>query len=174
MLPADYAHAWTNLRQCLHTLTGCFSRQSESNLMIGEFHGIITLDSQETIRVIIPECIQIPHGLSNTYLLSISNFTFLMAGHTYVSHLSKPKLRLKGGGTYTMSVTRGHKLITVMPTHAEEETTHRTVYLHSNEPYDPPTFVNNVLYQCTNRPNTHTPTAFTWHLRYGCKCAKVL
>jgi hypothetical protein len=172
MLPADYTHAWTNLRPCLHTLTGCFSGQSESNLMIGEFHGIITLDLQETIRVIIPECIQIPQGLSNTYLLSDS--AFLMAGHTYVSHLSKPKLRLKGGGTYTMSVTRGHKLITVMPTNAEEDTTHRTVYLHSNEPYDPPTFVNNVLYQCTNRPNAHTPTAFTWHLRYGCKCAKVL
>ena len=73
-----------------------------------------------------------------------------------------------------MSVTRGHKLITVMPTNAEEETTHRTVYLHPNEPYDPPTFVNNVLYQCTNRPNAHTPTAFTWHLRFGCKCVKVL
>jgi hypothetical protein len=131
MLPADYAHAWTNLRQCLHTLTGCFSGHSESNLMIGEFHGIITLDSQETIRVIIPECIQIPQGLSNTYLLSDS--AFLMAGHAYVSHLSKPKLRLNGGGTYTMSVTRGHKLITVMPTHAEEDTPHRTVYLHSNE-----------------------------------------
>ena len=100
--------------------------------MIGEFHGIITLDSQETIRVIIPEYIQIPKGLSNTYLLSDS--AFLMAGQTYVSHLSKPKLRFKGGGTYTMSVTRGHKLITVMPTHAEEDTPHRTVYLHLNEP----------------------------------------
>ena len=96
MLPADYAHAWTNLRECLHTLTGCFSGRSESNLMIGEFHGILTLDSQETIRVIIPECIQVPKGLSNTYLLSDS--AFLMAGHTYVSHLSKPKLKLKGGG----------------------------------------------------------------------------
>ena len=53
MLPADYAHAWTNLRECLHTLTGCFSGQSESNLMLGEFHGIITLDTQETIRIII-------------------------------------------------------------------------------------------------------------------------
>jgi hypothetical protein len=53
MLPADYSHAWANLRECLHTLTGCFSGQSESNLLIGEFHGILTLDSKE------------PYGLSS-------------------------------------------------------------------------------------------------------------
>jgi hypothetical protein len=159
MLPADYTHAWTNLRECLHTLTVCFSGHSESNLMIGEFHGILTLYSQETIRVIIPECIQIPKGLSNTYLLSES--TFLMTEHTYISHLSKPKLRLKGGGAYTMSVTRGHKLITILPTNANEETAHRQVYLHASKSYDPPAFVNNVLYQCTNQPNANTHTTFT-------------
>ncbi len=60
MLPAEYTHAWTNVRECLHTLTGCFAGHSETNLMIGEFHGIMTLDSQETIRIVIPECIQIP------------------------------------------------------------------------------------------------------------------
>jgi hypothetical protein len=47
MLPAEYTHAWTNVGECLHTLTGCFAGQSETNLMIGEFHGILTLDSQE-------------------------------------------------------------------------------------------------------------------------------
>ena len=73
-----------------------------------------------------------------------------------------------------MSVTKGHMLISVLPTHADKETTHRKVYLHEDEPYDPPTFVNNVLYNCTNRPNANTPTAFTWHLRYGCKCTQVL
>ena len=172
MLPAECTHAWKNLRECLHTLTGCFAGRSETNLNIGEFHGIVTLDSEETVRIIIPECIQIPPGLSNTYLLS--NAAFLMAGHKYVSHLSQPKLKFKGGGSYTMSVTRGHMLISVLPTHANKETTHRTVYLHENEPYDPPTFVNNVLYQCTNRPNANTPTAFTWHLRYACKCASIL
>ena len=31
--------------------------------MIGEFHGILTLDSAETVKAIIPECIQIPPGL---------------------------------------------------------------------------------------------------------------
>jgi hypothetical protein len=55
MLPAEYTHAWTNVRECLHTLTGCFAGHSETNLMIGEFHGILTLDSQETIRIVIPE-----------------------------------------------------------------------------------------------------------------------
>ncbi len=88
------------------TLTGCFAGHSETNLMIGEFHGILTLDSKETVRIIIPECIQIPPGLSNTYL--ISNSAFLLAEHKYGSHLSQPKLSFKGGGTYTMSVTKGH------------------------------------------------------------------
>ena len=48
MLPEEYTYAWTNLRECLHTLTGCFAGSQESNLQIGEFHGIITLDSGET------------------------------------------------------------------------------------------------------------------------------
>ena len=54
MLPAEYEHASTNVRACLHTLVGCFAGHSETNLMIGEFHAILTLDSQETVRVIIP------------------------------------------------------------------------------------------------------------------------
>jgi hypothetical protein len=172
MMPADCDYAWTNLRECIHVLTGCFSGQTESNLQIGEFHGIITLDSGETRRVIIPECIQIPPDMSNTYLLA--DTAFLMAGHKYVSHLSKPKLKFEGGGQYTMSVTKGHKIIRILPTPANQETTHRTIYFHRDEPYDPPTFVNNVFYQCSNRPNAHTPPAFTWHLRYGCKCEAVL
>ncbi len=101
MMPEEYTHAWTNLRTCLHSLTGCFSGQTESNLQIGEFHGIITLDSGETRRAVIPECIQIPQGMSNTYLLA--DTAFLLAGHQYVSHLSQPKLKFKGGGQYTMT-----------------------------------------------------------------------
>jgi hypothetical protein len=172
MMPAAYNYAWKNLRDCLHTLTGCFAGQEESNLKIGEFHGIITLDSGEKRRVIIPECVQTPIGVSNTNLLA--DTAFLMAGHKYISHLSAPKLKFEGGGTYTMSVTRGHKIIKILPTHANVETPHKTIYLHLDELYDPPTLVNNALYQCTNRPNAQTPSAFTWHLRYGCKCASVL
>ena len=73
-----------------------------------------------------------------------------------------------------MSVTKGHKLIRILPTIAAQETAHKVIYFHKDEPYDPPTFINNVLYQCTNRPNAHTPSAFTWHLRYACKCSAVL
>ena len=172
MMPAECHYAWTNLRECLHVLTGCFSGQTESNLQIGEFHGIITLDSGETRRAIIPECIQIPPGMSNTYLLA--DTAFLMAGHKYTSHLSAPKLKFAGGGIYTMSVTRGHKIIKILPTNATQETPHRIIYFHRDEPYDPPTFVNNVFFQCANRPNAQTPSTFTWHLRYACKCEAVL
>ena len=133
MLPLTSNSTWTNVRECLHTLAGCFHGQTERDLLIGEFHGVLTLDSGETVRVIIPESIQIPPGKSNTYLLADS--AFLLAGHQYVSHLSKPKLKFKGGGTYTMSVTRGHKLITILPMRADSETTHRQIYLHNDEPY---------------------------------------
>ncbi len=102
-------------------------------------HGVITLDSGETRRVIIPECIQIQPGLSNTYPLA--DTAFLMAGHTYISHLSSPKLKFSGGGIYTMSVTKGHKLIRILPTIAAQETPHKIIYFHKDEPYDPPTFI---------------------------------
>jgi hypothetical protein len=53
-----------------------------------------------------------------------------------------------------MSVTKGHKIINILPTPADQETPHRVIYLHLDEPYDPPkTYVNNVLFQCSNRPN---------------------
>jgi hypothetical protein len=170
MMPAECHYAWTNLRECLHTLTGCFSGQTESNLQIGEFHAIITLHSGETRRAIIPECIQIPPGMSNKYLLG--HTAFLMAGHKYTYYFSK--LKFAGGRIYTMSVIRGHKIVRVLPTNATQETPHRKIYFHLDEPYDPPTFINNVFYQCANRPNAQTPSAFTWHLRYGCKCEAVL
>ena len=73
-----------------------------------------------------------------------------------------------------MSVEKGHKIIKILPTIATQEIPHKTIYLHNDEPYDPPTYINNTLYQCSNRPNAHTPSAFTWHLRYACKCASVL
>jgi len=136
MMPAQYSYAWRNLRDCLHSLAGCFTGQTESHLQIGEFHGIITLDSGETRRAIIPECIQIAPGVSNTYLLA--DTAFLMAGHKYISHLSAPKLKFSGGGTYTMSVEKGHKIIKILPTIATQDTPHKTIYLHNDEPYDLP------------------------------------
>jgi hypothetical protein len=87
--------------------------------------------------------IQIPPGFATTYFLADS--AFLLAGHQYVSHLSKLKLKFKGGGTYTTSVTRGHKIIHILPTAFNQETPHRVINFHLNEPYDPPTYVNNIL-----------------------------
>jgi hypothetical protein len=45
--------------------------------------------------------------------------------------------------------------------------------LHNNEPYDPPTYVNDTIFQHANRANLQTPTAFIWHLRYACKGEEV-
>ncbi len=52
---------------------------------------------------------------------ALADSAFLLAGHQYVSHLSKPKLKFKSGDTYTMPVTRGHKLITILPMKADSE-----------------------------------------------------
>ncbi len=140
--------------------------------MIGEFHALLTLDSGEIKRIVIPERVQIPAGMSSTNLLA--DTAFLMAGLKYVSDLHRPKLQFKGGGRYTMSVISGHKILKVFPIDVEKDTTHAIIYMHLDEPYDPPTFVSTVLYQCSNRPNAHTPSAFTWRLRYGCKCTSIL
>jgi hypothetical protein len=34
MMSAQHTHAWTNLRPCLHTLTGCFTGRNEPNLQM--------------------------------------------------------------------------------------------------------------------------------------------
>jgi hypothetical protein len=60
MFPDTYPWAWRNLRQCLYSISGCFTGERHSNLQMGEFHGILTLDSGETIRVIIPESVSLP------------------------------------------------------------------------------------------------------------------
>jgi hypothetical protein len=97
-----------------------------------------------------------------------------MAGHQYINDLYKPKLKFKQGGTYTVSVVKGHHIFRILPTNTNQHTTHRSIYAHIDYPYDPPTFVNNVLYQAVNRPNAHTPTAFVYHLRFGCKSVQVM
>jgi hypothetical protein len=69
---------------------------------------------------------------------------------------------------------KGHHILRILPIDATQETAHKQYYLHNDHPYDPPTFVNNALFQALNRPNLQTPTAFTLHLRFGCKSAQVL
>ncbi len=44
--------AWTNLRPCLYSITGCFRGERHTDLQMGQFHGIVTLDSGKAVRVI--------------------------------------------------------------------------------------------------------------------------
>ncbi len=73
-----------------------------------------------------------------------------------------------------MSVHKGHNTFHALPISPQDETAHRKIYLHLDEPYEPPTYINNVIFQLANRANLQTPTAFIWHLRYACKCVEVL
>ena len=171
MLPLDYEPAWRNLRPCLHQLTGCFSKEgTQDNLQIGVFHGLLKLDNEEVVRIIIPEAIALPPGTSTTYLLSDTQF--LLAGNHYKSDLKKPQIKFGTGGTYTMTVKLAHKVIQVLPIQAQETTTHRQVYAHESTNYDPPTYYNNANH--TRRPNAYTPPAYQWHLRYACACQSVM
>jgi hypothetical protein len=133
------------------------------NLQIGEYHGIMTLDSGESVRVIIPEAVQLPIGAAHSNLLA--NTAFLLAEHKFISDLRQPKLKFQGGGQYTMSVIQDHNVFSILPITANDDTPHRTIYLHKNEPYEPPTYVNAAIFQHANRANLQTPTAFIWHLR---------
>jgi hypothetical protein len=171
MLPLDYAPAWRNLRPCLHQLTGCFASEGTQNdLQIGEFHGLLKLDNDEVVRIIIPEAIALPPDTSTTYLLSDTQF--LLAGNQYKSDLREPQIIFESGGTHTMTVKVAHKVIEILPTRADETTTHRQVYAHLTTKYDPPTYHNNAVH--TRRPNAQTPPAYQWHLRFGCACEEVL
>jgi hypothetical protein len=159
---------------CLHTIEGCFKGGSTNNdTQIGEFHVLITLDTGETRRLIISQAISLPKGLANSYLLAAT--PFLMADNRYTCQLHKPKLYFKGGGKYTMNVDRGHHIVSMTPTNAKEITPHKQILFHKREEYDPPTFHNHMTAsQNTNRPNLTTPTAFIYHLRYGCSSDQVL
>jgi hypothetical protein len=145
---------------------------SIKDLKMGEYHGVITLDNMEAVRVIIPEAVQLQSHLSHSNLLA--NTPYLMAGHKFMSDLHKPKLKFKGGGQYTLTVNKGHNIINILPISTTQETNYRIIYLHLDQPYDPPTCVNETHYQQMNRANLHTPTAFIWHLQYACKSAEIL
>jgi hypothetical protein len=172
MFTGSVTKAWTNLRPCLYSISGCFNGERHNDLQMGQFRGIVTLDSGEAVRIVVPESVFIPTGLSHSCLLA--NTPFLMAGHQYINDLYSPVLKFKGGGKCTLSVQQGHHILRIIPTDATKTKQHHTIYLHNDEPYDPPTFVNETLFQNLNRQCLHTPTAFKWHLRFGCKRLAVL
>jgi hypothetical protein len=172
MLPAQFTFTWSNVRPCLHHISGCFKGGEQDNNEIGEFHALLTLDSGETTRAIIPEAILAPAATTNTYLLA--HMPLLMDGHEYICSLDRPRLKFNDGGEYTMSVKRGHQVTKMLPVNADKETTHQILYLHKTEPYDPPTYINSVLFSAANRPDAKTPLAFHYHLRFGCASEIVL
>jgi transposase InsO family protein len=98
-----------------------------------------------------------------------------MQGHKYLSDLYKPQLIFNDETMYTVSVQRAHKILKLLPISATKTTSHRSILLHSRTPYDPPTYINNTLFASnTNLPNTKTPTAFIYHLRFACASTSVL
>jgi hypothetical protein len=159
MLPSDFEFAWTNVHDSLHTISGCLKGTEEKYTQIEEFHALITLDTGETKRAIIPEAILLPSTRTNTYLLA--HAPLLMAGHEFISNLYKPKIK--------------DQIIKLLPINAEKETAYPSILIHNREPYDPSTFINNVLFtQNANQPDVSTPTALIYHLRYGCMSEPVL
>jgi hypothetical protein len=65
MLPAQFTFALSNVRPCLHRISGWFKGGEQDNNEIGEFHALLTLDSGETTRAIMPEAILAPAATTN-------------------------------------------------------------------------------------------------------------
>ena len=140
MLPGAFKDSWRNLRPSMMSLSGAFDETGIQDIQVGEFHAQMTLDTGETVRVVIPEAVSLP-DTTTTYLLCDTQF--LLAGHEYISDLRAPKLKLANGdGTYTMDIIAAHKIIKLLPISAHETTNHRTILLHLPTPYEPPTFYN--------------------------------
>jgi hypothetical protein len=163
MLPSDFDFAWTNVRDSLHTISGCLKGTAEKYTQIGEFHALITLDTGEIKRAIIPEAILIPSTRTNTYLLA--HAPLLMAGHNFLPNLYKPKIKFREGEEYIMTVrsvqikrqhTRAYSYTTVNPM------THR----HLSTMFSSQTTQTDLTLS--------TPTTLIYHLRYGCMSEAVL
>jgi hypothetical protein len=76
MFPLDHTDSWRNLRQSLHTISGCFTQDEPvKDFMVGEFHAQLTLDDGETVRLISPESlVALPTASANASLLSDTQF----------------------------------------------------------------------------------------------------
>jgi hypothetical protein len=68
MLPGAFKNSWRNLRPSLMSLSGAFADAGIQKICVGEFHAQMTLDTEETIRVVIPEAVSLPNE-ATTYLL---------------------------------------------------------------------------------------------------------
>jgi hypothetical protein len=86
---------------------------SKGGLMIGDYNAIGQLDSDEVVHFLFPESVATPPDLEGANLMS--DVQFLQAGHQYISSLESPKLHFRDGGSYTMNVKNGHKLLRLQP-----------------------------------------------------------
>jgi hypothetical protein len=86
MLPGEYDFAWTNKTPCLRTIEGCFKGgRTNKDTEMGEMHALMTLDSSEVRRAIIPQAIALPPGMANIYLLAAT--PFLIGDHKYTCRI---------------------------------------------------------------------------------------
>jgi hypothetical protein len=60
MLSSEPSWAWTNLRDCMFNLGGCFAGPTVQNLQMGEYHGVITRLGRDSTH-------NHPRGRPNTY-----------------------------------------------------------------------------------------------------------
>ena len=172
-LPLEYEGSWTDLRPCMHRVSGCYDATPTGGLQIGTFHAKIKLDNAEEAHIIFPEALAMPASVSTTYL--ISDTQFLLAEHEYVSHLMYPKLVFKDGGEKTLSVEHAHKKLLIQPIIASDPPELRRIQMHPDVPYDPPSFPRIETNNSTRlRPDPRTPTALVWRLRLGRPSPSVL
>ena len=101
-LPLAYEDSWTDLRPCMHRVSGCYDSTPTEDLQIGTFHAKITLDNAEEAYITFPEALAMPASVAATYL--ISDTQFLLADHEYKSHLMHPRLVFKDGGEKTLNL----------------------------------------------------------------------
>jgi hypothetical protein len=97
MLPSQFEFAWTNLTPCLHTIEGCFKGGgTNKSTQIGEFHALITLNSGETRRLIIPQARiinkQSIKGKNNVFALFLDLHTGWIAAYPQPNRGLREKL----------------------------------------------------------------------------------
>ncbi len=118
-------------------IEGCFKGVgTNQDTQIGEFHALMTLDSGEVRRAIIPQTIVLPQEIANSYLLATTPFLSPKIDTSATWRNRESGWKLKGGGKQTMSVIRGHHVIHMTPIDAQTPTPHRIDFLHLREPYD--------------------------------------
>jgi hypothetical protein len=88
----------------MYNIGGCFTGPTFKDLKMGEYHGVLTLDTGEAVRVVIPEAVQLPGKLSHSNLLA--NTPYLMAGHSSLVTYTNQNEISRGRTVHTNSQQR--------------------------------------------------------------------